>query len=29
MDWKVFLLRVSIALVLGALIGAERNCANA
>jgi len=24
MDWKVFLLRVSIALVLGALIGAER-----
>jgi putative Mg2+ transporter-C (MgtC) family protein len=24
MDWKVFLLRVSIALLLGALIGAER-----
>ncbi|MBF3273848.1 MgtC/SapB family protein, partial [Pseudomonas aeruginosa] len=24
MDWKVFLLRVAVALVLGALIGAER-----
>lgn len=24
MDWKVFLLRVTVALVLGALIGAER-----
>ncbi|MBF3172335.1 MgtC/SapB family protein, partial [Pseudomonas aeruginosa] len=24
MDWKVFLLRVAVALALGALIGAER-----